>query len=301
MANAIPMLEGTDASGGYLVRDTFGETLSKAIQRESAIARFARVERVAGKRQRYTVYSGRPTVAFTAEGAAKTSTGAEFTELAINVKKLAAITLYTEELLEDAVEDPRVLVNADLAEAFAYAIDGHALGYTDGTAIVGQFDVELTATTQTFEMGTGGDAFAVACSQAMAAVEGNGYKVNGIAAAFDLRAHMRDARKTVETTEGVYQTGFDREPDSLWGVPLAFTANLDALPAAAGKVAAVVGDWRQAILALRKDLTMRVSTEATVGGNSLFEQNKVAVLHEMRVGFNVHDVNRSFAVITNAA
>ena len=193
-------------------------------------------------------------------------------------------------------------MNADLAEAFAYAIDGNALGYTDGAAIVGNFDVELTATTQTFELGAGADAFAVAVSAALAAIEGNGYVPNGIVGAMDLKQHMRDQRKAGDViAEPVYTPGYDREPDSIYGLPIGWDNNLDAFPAAAGKVVAVVGDWRNAIFAMRKDLTMRVSTEATVGGNSMFEQNKTAVLHEMRVGFNVHDLNRAFAVITNAA
>ena len=93
MANAIPLLEGTDASGGYLVRDTYGETLQNAIQRLSPSLGLSRVDRVVGKRQKYTVYAGRPTAAFVAEGAAKGVTGAEFTELTVNIKKIATIDI----------------------------------------------------------------------------------------------------------------------------------------------------------------------------------------------------------------
>jgi hypothetical protein len=75
------------------------------------------------------VYAGRPTAAFVAEGAAKGVTGAEFTQLAVDVKKMATIVLYTEEVLEDAQYDPQVLVNADVGAAFTDLIDAHILGY----------------------------------------------------------------------------------------------------------------------------------------------------------------------------
>jgi HK97 family phage major capsid protein len=265
-----------------------------------------RVDRVVGRRERYTVYAGRPTAAFVAEGAAKAATGAEFSELVVNIKKIASIVMYTEELLEDAREDPSVLVGADVEAAFMNLIDAHALGYQAGAAIAGSFDSELTNTTQTTELGSTGDAFALAVSAAMEQVEANGGVPNGIVAASDVRAHLRDQRNAGDViAQPVYTDGFNREPDSLYGLPIRYSSNLDAFPAAAGKIAAVVGDYSHAVFALRRDITLRTSTEATidVGGtlHNLFQQNKTAVLWEMRVGFAAHDINRMFANITNAS
>ena len=304
MANAIPLLEGTDASGGYLVRDTFGRTIQRTIRRESAVMSVSRVDRVPGKRQKYTVYAGRPVAAFVAEGAAKGTTGAEFTEVVVNIKKIATIVLYTEELLDDAVEDPRVLVNADVEAAFSDLIDAHALGMANGTAITGQFDTELTATTQADELGTTGDAFAVATSLAMERIESNGGRPSAIVAGSDLRAHLRGTRKAVETTDPVYTAGFDREPDTMYGLPIRYTSNLDGFPSGAGKIAAVVGDFNSSVFAMRRDLTIRTSTDATVdvGGtlHHLWQQNKLAVQWEMRIGHFADDLNRHFSNITNA-
>jgi HK97 family phage major capsid protein len=306
MSNAIPLLEGTDASGGYLVSEQYGSTLQNTIRRESAIMALGRVDRGVGRRERYTVYAGRPTAAFVAEGAAKAATGAEFTELVVNVKKIASVVMYTEELLEDAREDPSVLVGADVEAAFRDLIDAHALGYQAGAAIAGSFDSELTNTTQTTELGAAGDAFAIAVSAALEQVEGNGGTPSGIVAASDVRAHLRDARGPGDnSTSPVYAPGYNREPDTLYGVPIRYSSNLDGFPAGAGKIAAVVGDFSHAVFALRRDITLRTSTEATidVGGtlHNLFQQNKTAVLWEMRVGFAAHDLNRMFANITNAS
>lgn len=305
MANAIPLVEGTVASGGYLVRDTYGETLQNTIRRESAVMNLSRVDRVGGKRQRYTVYAGRPTAAFVDEAAPKPVTGAEYAEIVVDVKKIATNVIYTEELLEDAEEDPRVLINADVEGAFQDLIDAHALGYAAGAAIVGQFNSELTNTTQTTELGTQDDALARSISAAIALIETNGGQATGAVLASDLRGHLRDARATSDASQPLYTQGFQREPGGMYSVDFSYSTNLDALPAAAGKIAAVVGDFTHAVVVLRKDIEVRFSDQATldVGGtlHHLFQQNKVAAQWEMRVGFVAHDLNRMFVNITNAA
>ncbi len=300
------MLEGTDASGGYLVSEHYGTTLQNTIRRESAVMSLSRVDSVVGRRTKYAVYAGRPTAAFVAEGAAKAATGAEFAEVVVNIKKIASLVMYTEELLEDAREDPSVLVGADVEGAFMDLIDAHALGYAAGVAITGQFDSELTNTSLTGELGTTGDAFALAVSIAMEQIEAGGGRPNGIVAASDVRANLRDARGPGDnTTTPTYTPGFNREPDTLYGLPIRYTSNLDGFPAGAGKIAAVVGDYSHAVFAMRRDITVRMSNQATVdvGGtlHNMWQQNKTGVLWEMRIGFVAHELNKQFANITNAS
>lgn len=306
MANEIPLAEGTQAAGGYLVpEEHVDEILVDGIRRESAVAALAKRITVRGKQAKITTYGGRPVAGFVDEGASKPVTGASFGQTTINIKKIAATVLYTEEMLEDARKDPRAFVNVDVQGAFADLIDAHALGMAAGAAIVGNFDAELVGTSQTVELGSGGDAFALAVSQAMEKVEANGYRPSGVAAASDIRGHLRDSRHTVETAMPVYTAGFNREPDSLYGLPIAYTSNLDALPAGSGKVAAIVADWQRVLLAMRMDVTVRVSTEATIDDGAethlLFQQNKTAYLWEMRLGLNVHDLNRAVCAITNGS
>ena len=304
MANQIPF-STTDAAGGYLVPEEYGQTLVDGLRRESAVAGLSRVERVGSNQRVYSVYSGRPEVEFVDESGEKAVTGAEFSYLTLNVKKLAAIVIYTEELLADAQEDPRLLVTPDVVGAFANKIDAHCLGYAAGSAITSSFDSELTGTSQTTELGAGGDAFASAISTSMESVEASGYTPNAIVAASDVRAHLRGARNTIETAQPVYTAGFNREPDSLYGLPIAYSSNLDGFPAGAGNVAAVVGDFSHAVLGIRQDITIKTSDQATVniGGTprNLWQRNEVAVLWEMRIGFAAHDLNGAFAKVTNAS
>jgi len=311
MANNIPLLEGTNTSGGYLVPDNIGQTLVNTIQREGAVPQLARVDRLVGKRTNYPVYAGRPTAAFVAEGADKAATGAEYSQTVLNVKKIASTVIYTEELLEDAREDPRVLVSADVEAAFANLIDAHGLGWQSGSAITTSFDSSLSATTQTVEYDqTKADGLALAVSSAMQQIESNGGKPNGLILASDARATFRNARQSTSGLGGaqpVFTSGFEREPDSLYGLQISYSSNLATVAgtAAAGRVIGIVGDFSHAILGIRRDITVRTSDQATVNvsgtDHRLWQENKVAALWEMRVGFVAHDVNRMFSAIVNAA
>lgn len=311
MANAIPLLEGTNASGGFLVPDGEGGLVfERGLNRESAVASMPglRIRQVPGKREKLTEYVGRPTVATVAEGAIKTATGAEYAQVTLDVVKGATTIMYTEELIEDAVEDPTVLINNDVRAAFADWVDQNALGRNAAGTIVGSFNSELSETTQTVELGTTGDALAVAVSAAMALIEANGYTPNGVILANDGRAHLRNARGPGDNAATpLYAGGFNGSiPESLWNVPVRYTTNLQTFAgaAAAGRVLGVVGDFSQAVLGIRKDITVDFSNQATidVAGtlHHLFQQNKVASRWEMRAGFVAHDLNRAFAAIINA-
>ena len=143
MANAIPLLEGTAGSGGYLVPDNFaGLVFERGINRQSAVLGMPglRVRRVSGKREKFTEYVGRPTVATVAEGADKPATGAEYAEVTLDIVKAATVVMYTEELIEDAQTDPTILINQDVRAAFADYIDSNALGRNAAGTIVGAFN-----------------------------------------------------------------------------------------------------------------------------------------------------------------
>ena len=307
------MLEGTAGSGGYLVPDSYaGLVFERGINRQSAVLGMPglRVRRVSGKREKFTEYVGRPTVATVAEGADKPATGAEYAEVTLDIVKAATIVLYTEELIEDAQADPTILINADVRAAFADYIDSNALGRNAAGVITGAFNSELSETTSTVELGTAGDRVAVAVSAAMGTVEGNGYTPTGVILAHDARQHFRDARMATETTQQLYsgvEGGFVQPTPTLYGLPISYTTNLQTLAgtAGAGRVVGIVGDFSQALLAIRNDIRVKFSDQATVNisatDHRLWQQNKVASLWETRLGFVVHDLNRAFAAIINAA
>jgi HK97 family phage major capsid protein len=311
MPNQIPLSEAVNAAGGFLVPQDLGDVLINGVARQAAALQLANVERISTNRAAWPVYLGRPTAGFVGEGADKPVTGAEFGELLVNIKKLATFVVYTEELLEDARIDPQVLVNQDVEGAFSDIIDANMIGTHPGgastqTNFSTNFDSALANTTQTIELGTGADALALAISGAMGMIEGNGYLPNGIAYALDVKGHLRDARDT--QGRPLYTDGFNDAGDGPYGMRQAFSTNLDGFPAGLlggagtpGKTVAVIGDWGGARAVIRRDLSTAVFREGTIGTHNLMAQNKVAVRWEMRMGFQVHDLNRRFVRIVNAA
>lgn len=307
MPNAIPMLEGTPGSGGYLTPTEYVQNeFQRGLDRQSAVASLARIRRVSGKQVQFSEYVGRPTAGFVAEGADKPATGAEYAPVLVDIKKIAATVMYTEELLEDAQDDPTVLINQDVRAAFADLIDSHALGRNSAGAVTSQFNTSLAATTTTVEYGQAAqDGLATAVSSAIGTIAGNGYTANGVVLAADAGIALRAARDT--TGRPLYTDGFQSEPSSLYGLPVRTTTNLQSVSgtAAAGRIIGFVGDFSGALLAVRSDIRVKFSDQATidVGGvqHRLWQQNKVASLWEARVGFTVHDLNRRFVAITNAA
>jgi HK97 family phage major capsid protein len=312
MANAIPLLEGTDAAGGFLVPDgQNGLTFDRGLARESAVLSMPGLRRqvVSGKREKYTEYVGRPAVATVAEGADKPATGAELAPVTLDIVKAAGVVMLTEELIEDAGGALLQRIDADIRSAFADWVDSNALGRNLAGTIVGSFNSELSETTSEVELGTSGDAFAVAVSSAMATIEGNGYTPTGVIAANDVGAHLRNARSAADATQPLYYDGYSANPGvpTMFGLPIRRTTNLQTFSgtAGAGRVVAVVGDFTQALFAVRNEVRRKISTDATVNvsgtDHRLWQQNKIGVLWEMRAGFVAHDLNRSFVRIINAA
>jgi HK97 family phage major capsid protein len=109
MANQIPLTSAyaVTAGGTTIVPEVLRNALLVAVNRQAAALRISPVERISSNRASWPVYLGRPTAAFVGEGAAKPITGAEFSQLNVNIKKLATFVVYTQELLEDARFDPR--------------------------------------------------------------------------------------------------------------------------------------------------------------------------------------------------
>jgi HK97 family phage major capsid protein len=239
MANAIPLLEGTNTSGGFLVPDSFVQNaFARGIDRRSAVAALANTRRVSGKRENYTEYVGRPVAAFVAEGADKAATGAEYAQVTVDIKKIATVVMYTEELIEDAQDDPTLLINQDVRAAFADLIDAHALGQTSAGTLTSQFNSTLRTTTQTVELGATADAIPLALSSAINTIQANGYTPNGAIWAPDAAMTMRNARDTTgQPLLTPFTVGRDGQPTRppIYGVRQVISTNLQTVAGTAGR------------------------------------------------------------------
>lgn len=322
MANQIPFATGTTAAGGALVTPEYGEIIQQAIARlNPAMSLCNTVQRnIPANQFTWPVYLGRATAGFVGEGANKPITGGEFSTFTLNIKKIATNVVYTEEMLEDVRQNPEAIITDDVESSFADLTDQHLIGthpggantqaYLDTTfdgVNTGANQLALGNTTSTVELGTSADAYAVALSSAISTIEGNGGTPSGVLAALDVKGHLRDARDG--QGRPLYTDGFSGTNPTLYGLTAAFTTStLDGFPAGVyggagskAKIAAIVGDFRFAKAVIRKQLQVKRTTEGSVTGHNAFEQNKLIVQWELRMGFTIYDRNRMFVAIINAA
>jgi HK97 family phage major capsid protein len=300
MANQLPLSGASEAAGGALLPSPLVATVVEQIQRRSGALDLVDTAQTNSRRETIPVYKGRPQAQFVEEGAAKPVDGAEFSTLTLNVKKLAVIVPFTDEVLADAQDDPAALVTPDVIAAFADAADAHVLGLAGGAAITSAFDSNLAGDADdTVELGSDGDAVRKAVSAAMGKLEANGYNPNGVLLGGDSAQVVRDARSEVDNTSAVY-TGVD----PFYGLRSAISTNLANIGSAdEGDVVGVVADWDYARMRVRSDLSLSVSNQAAYTDNgelvSAFEKNVTLLRWEMRAGFVITDP-RAVVTITAA-
>lgn len=302
MAINNPLTEGTDAAGGYLVPDDVArQTLIAGLLTETPTLSLSNSGVTSSKRVRIPVMTDFPEASFVNETAPKPTSGGEFSQIELNVKKIAVIVPFSDELLEDAVQDPTVLMSDEVRKSFSRTIEKHLIGCAGSAGVfTTSFDNCLEGVGTYTVLGSEGDALRLAISESMADVEANGYTPNGVILPSDARRHLRDARKTVETTDPVYAAA-----DWAYGMRTAYSSALypvSATPAYAP--VAVVGDWSHLLVRIRSDISVASSNQATItiGENqvNLWEQNMTALRFEMRIGANLWDGNRAFSKIVTA-
>jgi hypothetical protein len=313
MANNTPLSGLSDAAGGIILPEAQGALLTNGVlQQAGALSIAGDARTTSSRREAFAIWNGTPTAEFVGEGGTKPVTGAEFAGGTLNVKKVATIVTFTDEMLEDVQNgDLNVLVDGGIRDAISDVVDANALGLDSGTAITGAFDSELVGTTQTVEIDLSKqDSLALAVSAAMGSLEANGYTDLAVLQSGDVARHLRDARITGVSGGGTaaasvtaLSQGLYQQVEPFYGLPRATSTNLNTLSeaAGAGKTVAVVVSRPNLHVRIRHDVRVTRSNEATVGGTSLFQNDLTALRYVTRLGFWVHDLNRSVVKINNAS
>ena len=315
MANQIPLSGLSDAAGGLILPVEQGEILTNGVLQSAGALQIAGDARTTSSRKEtFSIWKGAPTAAFVGEAGTKPVTGAEFGGGTANIKKVASIVMFTDEMIEDVQNgDLNVLVDGDVRSAIADVVDANAIGKDSGTNLAGNFDSMLRSTSSSVELGTGQDALQLAISAAMGTLEANGYNDLAVLLAADSARYLRDARQvgvsggTQATTTALANPLYQPTSDPLYGLPRAVSTNLNGITEAAGsdKIVAFVVNRANLHVRIRSDVQVTTSREASVHDGvalrSLFQENLTAVRYETRLGFFVHDLNRAVVAISNAS
>lgn len=315
MANVIPFSGATQAGGGYLLPDAQGDLLTNALLRANgAINLIGDARRTNSRREVFPIWLGAPTADFVGEGAKKPVTGGEFGQTNMNIKKVASIVIFTDEMIEDVQGgDLDVMVDSGVRSAIADVIDAHIIGAAAGTNLTGAFDTMLRSTTATVEMAAAAtvpDALRRAISAAMGILEGNGYfdqSQMAVLLGSGWPQMIRDARAGTTGADAIVEVYADRDP--AYGLPVYYSTNLKSASttAGAGVIKGFVVYRPNLHFRLRKDVSVSASNQATVrtGADAstdrfLWQENLTALRYETRPGFMVHDLNRSVVALTDA-
>lgn len=309
MANQTPLSGLSDAAGGILLPPEQAGILTNGILNEyNSLTIAGDVRQTSSRQNAFQISLGAPTAQFVGEGGTKPVTGAEFSGGTLNIKKVATIVTFTDEMLEDlATGNIEALVDVGVRDAIADVIDENIVGRSGGSNVSTNFDNCLRTTTQTVEMGTGQDAYQVAVSAAMGSLEANGYGKNmGLVIPGDAARYVRDARMTSGGTASATaqaQALYGQPSDPFYNLPRVVSSNLDNVTgtAGSGKIVGYVVSRPNLHARIRHDVRVKPSNEATVGGTSLYQNDLTAFRYVTRLGFWIHDVNRAVVAITNAS
>lgn len=291
--------------GGALSPNPLVDIILQKSLSATDLVRLARTETAAGRQETYVVDNNQVSAAFVSEEGAKPLADLSWTTKSVNIKKLAVISVFSDELLSDAQYNPQLLAQPKVSQSFARLIDAHLLGYENGSPIAGgtEFDDCLADAAHNVNLDTTkADGIRRAISAAMGKLEESGYGDNlCVVLATDARQIARDIRSTLDETAAP----FGSPSDLAYGLPLGFSQNLTKLSDAPGtdSVVGVVFDPSQLIVKVRSDMAIDVSTEASLtkaddSRLDLFQQNLTAVRFEARIGAILGDENAA-CVITN--
>lgn len=293
---ALGQNEATQSEGGYFVPDEIDYAIRRVVK-EHGISTELFGSTPMGKSTKLTetfLTSG-VSVSFVGEGGIKPLTKASFTQKSATVKKVAGITLLTEEVIEDANINLIDYLVTLFGEAIAEAKDNVCM-LADGTANYGGFtgiwnDTNIASVT----LSAGQTTLAKLTYDDIVAIK------NSVPVNTDQRLNLTwlfgrnvlTALETLKDGDGRYILPVNRSLDNLLGIPFKVTESVPDI--SAGAPIMMLGNFKKSSTILEKGgTTMKMSGEATIYDSgseklvSLFQTNQKAVLAEQRFGFFTH-------------
>lgn len=287
------IIERSDAAA--LIPEEVSREIVQGVAETSACLRlFRRLPNMSRKQQRIPVLSALPTAYFVnGDTGLKQTTEQAWENKYLNAEEIACIVPIPEAVLDDADYDIWAEVRPRIVEAFGVVIDAAILFGTNapgtwpasilnGATSAGHVVPLSTSSADIYDdiMGENG---------VISLVEEDGYMVNGHIAAMTMKAKLRGLRDT--SGQPIFVRSMqDRTRYELDGEPMEFPAN-GAFNVT--KALMFSGDFRQAVYAIRQEITYKVLTEAVIQDNdgnivyNLAQQDMVALRAVMRLAWQV--------------
>jgi len=300
------MTEGTDSQGGYLVPEEFRAEVIRLAESFGIVRNQCRVIPMKRDTLNLPKITTSVSVYWPGETNAGTVSAPVLGQVQLLAKTLVGLTPISNELLEDADVDTVSMLAELFAEAIAGEEDAQGL-IGDGSPFEGVLnDSDINIVT----MESGKTDFTditvdylrdVISKVKPLALSGAGFYMhrgvwNIVQKLTENGQHISTFSNPIITgdaSKGVGIVGY------IWGYPVYLPEKMDSV-SGAGKKFILFGNLQFAYLGDRKQMTMAVSEEATIGTTNLFESNMSAVRITERIGFKVA-LGQAFACLKTAA
>lgn len=253
------------------------------VKNSIVLSKFRRLPNMTSDKSRMKILDALPLAYFqTADTSLKKTTKMAWANKFIVAEEVAVIVPIPESVLDDAEYDIWGEVRPRVIEAFGKVID-KAILTGEGKPANWRMDLlhSINDVGAVITPGNGDDLYKQV-SDAMGKVEDSGYNVNGIIGGVGLKKAFRDLRDTTGNP-----LSSDNEVSSL---PRGFVDN-GSWDNALAKL--IVGDFSQAVFAIRKDITYKLLTEGVIQDTdgtilyNLAQQDMVALRFVMRLGWEL--------------
>ena len=274
-----------------LVPEDVSSEIIQAVQTESAaLALFRRVT-MSSNQQRMPVLAALPSAYWVSgDTGVKQTTEMQWANKFLFAEEIAAIVPIPEAVLDDTSFDIWGEIRPRLAEAIGRTLDAAVFfGVNKPTSWPADVAAMCVAAGNTVTRGTATAAaggIAQDVNTAMGLVESDGFAPSGFYTRTTYKATLRAGRDTTG------QKLLDMSSNSIEGLPVSY--GMPGLwPTGTGSAELFVGDFANAILAVRQDLTYKVLTEAVITDNSgviqynLPQQDMVALRVVARYAYQI--------------
>lgn len=286
-----------------LIPEDVSREIIKSTTAESAVLSMFKHRTMSTAQQRMPVLASKPTAYFVqGDTGLKQTTSIAWMNKFLDAEELAVIVAIPEKLLDDTDYDLWGEIKPEIIEAMGLALDAAILfGYNKPASWPASIVAAAIAAGNTVTQGVGVDV-AADINSAMAAVEIDGYDVNGFFIRSSMKAELRGLRDAnrqfiFQPPTGVSDTVFK---GTIYGEKAVSTTSgiFEAEDAGtygrvANSVKLIAGDWSQGIVGIRQDLTWKMLDQSVITDNNglivfnLPQQDMVAMRVVARYAFQV--------------
>lgn len=286
------LIDRTDAAA-LIPEEVSREIIQGVVTSSACLQLFRKLPNMSRAQQRIPVLSALPTAYFvTGDNGLKQTTEMAWDNKYLNAEEIACIVPIPESVLADADYDIWGEVKPRIMEAFGSVIDGAILIGTNAPALwPTNILAGATAAGSTVTLGNGVDIYddIMGESGLLSFVEDDGFVVNGHVSLNTMKAKLRGLRDANGQPIFVRSMS-DKTTYELDGEPMHFVNNAAFTSASAYMFS---GDFKQAVFAMRQDITYKILTEAVIQDNTgaivynLAQQDMVALRCVMRMAWQL--------------